>query len=64
MGNSRGQSILEYVIVLTVIVAAVLVGALVFAPQDKSKGVGKLMDKAGGTIENAATDMASKIKIK
>jgi len=55
MRKRKGQSILEYVIVLTVIVAAVFVGAALFAKHDSSGGLGKLMNKAGGTIENAGT---------
>ena len=59
MRKRRGQSILEYVIVLTVIVAAVLAGALIFANKSGSTGLGKLMKSAGGTIEKAGTDISS-----
>jgi len=55
MHRKKGQSILEYVIVLTVIVAAVLAGVLLFTNQNKTSGLGKLFDKAGGTIEKAGT---------
>ncbi len=57
MRNNKGQSILEYVIVLTVIVAAILAGALIFAGKNESAGLGKLMNKAGGTIEKAGDNI-------
>lgn len=63
MRCKKSQSILEYVIVLTVIVAAVLAGAAIFAKKDETGGVGKLMKKAGGTIEKAATDISG-LKVK
>ncbi len=67
MRSMKGQSILEYVIVLTVIVAAVLAGALIFAKSSGEKGsttgLGKIMDKAGGTIEKAGTDISG-LKVK
>ena len=59
MGNRRGQNILEYVIVLTVIVAAILVGASTFASRTSgTAGLGKLMNKTGAAIENAGTNIS------
>lgn len=49
MRNRKGQSILEYVIVLTVIVIAVAVAAKAFI----AKGVDKGLSDAGKTIEYA-----------
>lgn len=59
MRRNKGQSILEYVIVLTAIVAAILVGALTFATKSNTAGVGKLMDKAGKTITTATGKIAN-----
>jgi len=66
MRIKKGQSILEYVIVLTVIVAAVLAGALFFAKKDASggSGVSKIMYKSGGTIEKAADSITAQLKVK
>ena len=58
MRKIGGQSILEYVIVLTAIVAAIIAGAVVFAGKDKTKGVGKIMDTAGTKIETATGKIA------
>ncbi len=62
MFNRKGQSILEYVIVLTAIVAAIIVGASAFASRDKTKGVGKIMDTAGTKIEGATGKIADAAK--
>lgn len=59
MPRKKGQSILEYVIVLTAIVAVIVAGAAMFASKDKGSGVGKLMDKAGTTISTATGKIAS-----
>lgn len=45
MRRIRAQSTLEYVIVLTAIIAAVLAGVIILAPANKTQGVGKLIDK-------------------
>lgn len=50
MQIKKGQSILEYVIVLIAIVAAVGVGALVLAGKNQTKGIGKLMNETAGVI--------------
>lgn len=63
MRLKKGQSILEYVIVLTVIVAAVIAGAILFAGKNEGKGVGKIMNKAGGTIEKAGENIIQ-LKVK
>ncbi len=58
--RERGQSILEYVIVLTAIVAAVIAGAALFAnSNDKSKGVGLLMDNARQRMDNSTGKIAT-----
>ena len=60
MCGKRGQSILEYVIVLTAIVVIISAGALTFAGRgDITKGIGKLMDSAGKTITAATGDIAN-----
>ena len=53
MLKKQGQSTLEYVIVLTAIIAAVIAGAALLAQRDTGKGVGKLMEKATDRITNA-----------
>lgn len=49
MRKKRGQSILEYVIVLTVIVVAIALGARTYL----SKGVDKGFDNAQKTMDKA-----------
>jgi uncharacterized protein (UPF0333 family) len=50
MLRKKGQSILEYVIVLTVIVAAIAL----FASSALKPAINKAMDSAAGTIQGAA----------
>ncbi|MDD4938682.1 MAG: hypothetical protein PHE18_01560 [Candidatus Omnitrophica bacterium] len=58
MRRNKGQSILEYVIVLTAIVAVIVIGAAKFASKDKGSGVGKLMDSAGSKITTSTGKIA------
>ncbi len=53
MRKRRGQSILEYVIILVAIVAAIAAGVSIFAKQDESgtTGLSKLYKQAQTTIE-------------
>jgi len=53
MRNRKGQSILEYVVVLTVIVVAVAVAAKAFI----AKGVNQGLTDAGNTIEHATSQL-------
>ena len=56
MLRKRGQSTLEYVIVLTAIIAAVIVGITYFTKTGdagKSSGLGQLMDKSTDRITDA-----------
>lgn len=57
--NVTAQSTMEYVIVLTAIIAAVLVGVLTI--KDKSKGLGQLMQKAQTKIQNESKKVAENI---
>jgi uncharacterized protein (UPF0333 family) len=53
MYRKKGQSILEYVIVLTAIVTVIIAGAVILAKPGeagKGQGVGKLMDSAASKI--------------
>lgn len=50
----RGQSILEYVIILSAVVMAVIVGMKTFGKQDSSGGLGKMMSQAGERIKYEA----------
>ena len=49
----RGQSTLEYVIILTAIIAAVIFGVTAFTSHSNDKGLGKLMDDATNRITDA-----------
>lgn len=54
--RKKGQSTLEYIVIVTAIVAAVILGAKAISDQknDPSSGLGKLMKQAGGSIEGAS----------
>lgn len=56
MYKKKGQSILEYVIVLTVIIVAVAVAAKTFI----AKGVNQGLTDAGSTIESATKQLPTK----
>ncbi len=56
MRCKKGQSILEYVIVLTVVVAAIAFAAKAFI----DKGVKKALQDAGTTIETATGKIVPK----
>jgi len=61
----KGQSTLEYVIVLTAIVAAIILGAQAITGQKTSSptsGLGKLMYQAGQSIRGASEDVKKIIK--
>lgn len=61
MFKKKGQSILEYVIVLIAIVACIAWAATQFiANKDKDapKGVGKLMQQTGQAINTATKEIA------
>ena len=64
MNRKKSQSILEYVIVLAAIIAAIAVGVTKFANKDKEdpKGVGKLMQEAGNTITKASKGILDQTK--
>jgi len=53
MRDKKGQSILEYVIVLIAIVAAVGVGAAALTKNNKVVGIGKLMNETSNVITNS-----------
>lgn len=53
MRKKSGQSILEYVIVLIAIVAAVSVGAYVLAQKSGTRGVGKLMTDSSAVMNRS-----------
>lgn len=65
MRRKKGQSILEYVIVLTAIVVAVGIGVATFAGgRDKAnpQGIGKLMSETNKTIINSTGKIADATK--
>ena len=51
----KGQSTLEYVVILTAIVAAVIIGAGLIGTKSADSGLGKLMHQAGESIKGAST---------
>jgi len=53
----KGQSTLEYVIVLTAIIAAVIVGVTLLGGKSTDSGVGKLMDKSTERITDATSKL-------
>ena len=55
LDKKKGQSSLEYVIVLTAIIAAIIVGRGVIASKASDKGLGKLMDQATSRITDATS---------
>jgi len=55
MLRKRAQSTLEYVVVLTAIIAAVIAGAALIGRRDNRGGVGRLMGGAGKKIDDATS---------
>jgi len=51
--QKRAQSTLEYAVVLVAIASAVIAGVLFITPRDRTRGVGRLMEQAGGRITDA-----------
>lgn len=63
MYNKKGQSILEYVVVLIAIVACIAWAATAFIANTNKdaanpKGVGKLMQQTGESIKSATGEIA------
>ncbi len=60
MGRARkGQSVLEYVIVLTVIVAAIVAGVYLLTGKDNTKGMRKMMKDTGAKITTDSGKVAN-----
>jgi len=57
--SRRAQSTLEYVIVLTAIVAAVLAAATLIGNSDQTRGVGKIMYDSGERIKAESGQIAT-----
>ncbi len=57
--RNKGQSTLEYVIIITAVVGAILVGAAIVANKAEDKGLGKLLKSATDKIEGAAGDIGN-----
>jgi hypothetical protein len=57
--NRKGQSTLEYIIILTVLIAALLyvIRNVVFQ-QDENKGLGKLFRAAANKIDNESAKLS------
>lgn len=61
MNRKKSQSILEYVIVLAAIIAAIAIGIKQFASKEEDKGLGKLMKKSGDIITEASGNILSEV---
>ena len=58
--GKRGQSVLEYVIMLTAIIAAIVVWQNSMRP-DSATGVGKMMQKSANKIESSSADLRQQL---
>jgi uncharacterized protein (UPF0333 family) len=58
--RKRGQSVLEYVIVLTAIIAAIVVWQNSVQPNTTS-GVGKMMKNSADKIESRSSDLVKQL---
>lgn len=56
--GKRGQSVLEYVIMLTAIIAAIVVWQNSMKP-DSATGVGKMMKNSADKIETRSSDLVN-----
>ncbi len=59
LNRKRGQSILEYVIILTAIIAAIILAVTTLGQKDNTGGLGKLMDQAGKRIQTETNNIAN-----
>jgi uncharacterized protein (UPF0333 family) len=55
--KNKGQSTLEYIVVFTVIVAAVIIGAAAMAGNQQTSGIGNLFGKASQTIRQSSNQV-------
>lgn len=62
MYRRRGQSTLEYIIVLTAIVAGVIAAVTTFGKKDSSGGLGMLMNKTANKITTESERISNIIK--
>jgi len=59
----RGQSVLEYVVMLSAIVAAIVAGAVTIGgSRSGDKGLGKLLNKSIGSISNKSSELTTLTK--
>lgn len=59
MRRKTGQSILEYIIVLTAIIGGVVLAVSTFAPHSAETGLGLFYSKAGDTLGKATNSIAT-----
>ena len=57
----KGQSILEYVIILTAVVGIIMVASTLLFNHDNSKGLGKIMSNAGGAAVNLTGEIGNNL---
>ena len=58
--GKRGQSVLEYVIMLTAIIAAIVVWQNSMKPESTT-GVGNMMQKSANKIESSSADLRQQL---
>ena len=58
----KGQSMLEYVIILTAIVTAIIAAVTVLGKQNDTAGLGKLMHQTGERIKTESAKIPEMIK--
>jgi uncharacterized protein (UPF0333 family) len=59
--TKKGQSTLEYVVVLMGILAAIILAVKTFAPANASTGLGKVYSNVGTRMESATARIASMV---
>jgi len=62
MLKKKAQSTLEYVIILTAIIAAVIVGVGTIASREKEKGLGKLMNTTTSQITDSTGRLLNSLR--
>jgi hypothetical protein len=63
MRKQRAQSTLEYIVILTAIVSAIIVGVATYIGKkdDKTKGIGLLMDKSANRITTETARLSTEL---
>ncbi len=57
--NRKGQSTLEYVVVLMGIIAAIIAGLVYFAGTNRNRGLNNVFNNAGASMDTATGKIAT-----